>query len=153
MAPSVSANQQPSERDFARLKALYQLVAAQKDIALSAPNQQPIPMPGSLVLVLRQILGFMSQGKEVAVTPILRELTTQGAADLLGVSRPFLIELLNKQEIPFHLVGTHRRVYLQDLLRYRDHRDKQRKEILNRMAREAVENGDYDQVYAADDGE
>jgi excisionase family DNA binding protein len=153
MAPSVSANQQPTERDFARLKALYQLVAAQKDIALSAPNQQPIPMPGSLVLVLRQILGFMSQGKEVAVTPILRELTTQGAADLLGVSRPFLIELLNKQEIPFHLVGTHRRVYLQDLLRYRDHRDKQRKEILNRMAREAVENGDYDQVYAADDGE
>jgi excisionase family DNA binding protein len=153
MAPSVSANQQPSERDFARLKALYQLVAAQKDIALSAPNQQPIPMPGSLVLVLRQILGFMSQGKEVAVTPILRELTTQGAADLLGVSRPFLIELLNKQEIPFHLVGTHRRIYLQDLLRYRDHRDKQRKEILNRMAREAVENGDYDQVYAADDGE
>jgi excisionase family DNA binding protein len=128
-------------------------VAAQKDIALSAPNQQPIPMPGSLVLVLRQILGFMSQGKEVAVTPILRELTTQGAADLLGVSRPFLIELLNKQEIPFHLVGTHRRIYLQDLLRYRDHRDKQRKEILNRMAREAVENGDYDQVYAADDGE
>ena len=153
MAPSVSANQQPSERDFARLKALYQLVAAQKDIALSAPNQQPIPVPGSLVLVLRQILGFMSQGKEVAVTPILRELTTQGAADLLGVSRPFLIELLNKQEIPFHLVGTHRRIYLQDLLRYRDHRDKQRKEILNRMAREAVENGDYDQVYAADDGE
>ena len=153
MAPSVSANQQPTERDFARLKALYQLVAAQKDIALSAPNQQPIPMPGPLVLVLRQILGFMSQGKEVAVTPILRELTTQGAADLLGVSRPFLIELLNKQEIPFHLVGTHRRIYLQDLLRYRDHRDKQRKEILNRMAREAVENGDYDQVYAADDGE
>ena len=153
MAPSVSANQQPTERDFARLKALYQLVSTQEDIALSAPNQQPIPMPGSLVLVLRQILGFMSQGKEVAVTPILRELTTQGAADLLGVSRPFLIELLNKQEIPFHLVGTHRRIYLQDLLRYRDHRDKQRKEILNRMAREAVENGDYDQVYAADDGE
>jgi excisionase family DNA binding protein len=128
-------------------------VSTQEDIQLSAPNQQPIPVPGSLVLVLRQILGFMSQGKEVAVTPILRELSTQGAADLLGVSRPFLIELLNKQEIPFHLVGTHRRIYLQDLLRYRDHRDRQRKEILNRMAREAVENGDYDQVYAADGGE
>jgi len=153
MTLSVSANQQPSERDFARVKALYQLVSTQEDIQLSAPNQQPIPVPGSLVLVLRQILGFMSQGKEVAVTPILRELTTQGAADLLGVSRPFLIELLNKQEIPFHLVGTHRRIYLQDLLRYRDHRDRQRKEILNRMAREAVETGDYDQVYAADDGE
>jgi excisionase family DNA binding protein len=149
----MSAFQQPTERDFARLKALYQLLSTQEDIALSAPNQQPIPMTGSLVLVLRQILGFMSQGKEVAVTPILRELSTQGAADLLGVSRPFLIELLNKQEIPFHLVGTHRRIYLQDLLRYRDHRDRQRKEILNRMAREAVENGDYDQVYAADGGE
>jgi excisionase family DNA binding protein len=153
MASSMSAFQQPTERDFARLKALYQLLSTQEDIALSAPNQQPIPIPGSLVLVLRQILGFMGQGKEVAVTPILRELTTQGAADLLGVSRPFVIELLNKQEIPFHLVGTHRRIHLQDLLRYRDHRDRQRKEILNRMAREAVENGDYDQVYAADGGE
>ena len=120
---------------------------------MSASTEKPIPMPGPLVLVLRQILGFMSQGKGIAVTPILRELTTQGAAELLGVSRPFLIELLNKQEIPFHLVGTHRRIYLQDLLRYRDHRDRQRKEILNRMAREAVEEGDYDRVYAADDGE
>jgi excisionase family DNA binding protein len=153
MVPSVSAFQEPTERDFTRLKALFQLVSTQEDIALSAPNQQPIPMPGSLVLVLRQILGLMCQGKGVAVTPILRELTTQGAADLLGVSRPFVIELLNKQEIPFHLVGTHRRIYLQDLLRYRDHRDRQRKEILNRMARESIENGDYDRVYAADDGE
>ena len=93
----------------------------------------------------------MSQGKGVAVTPILRELTTQRAADLLGVSRPFLIELLNKQDIPFHLVGTHRRIYLQDLLRYREHRDRQRKEILNRMAREAMQDGDYDQIYTADD--
>jgi excisionase family DNA binding protein len=153
MATPVSPFQQPSERDLARLKALYQLVSTQEDIALSASTEKPIPMPGSLVLVLRQILGFMSLGKGVAVTPVLRELTTQGAAELLGVSRPFLIELLNKQEIPFHLVGTHRRIYLQDLLRYRDHRDRQRKEILNRMAREAVEEGDYDRVYAADDGE
>jgi excisionase family DNA binding protein len=152
MTAPASAIQQPAERELARLKALYRLVLAQEDIALSAQNDQPVPLPGSLVLVLRQILGFMSQGKAVAVTPILRELTTQRAADLLGVSRPFLIELLNKQEIPFHLVGTHRRVYLQDLLRYRDHRDRQRKEILNRMAREAVADGDYDQVYAAHGG-
>jgi excisionase family DNA binding protein len=151
MGTPASAFQQPTERELAGMKALYQLVLAQESVALSTPTEQPIPLPGSLVTVLRQILGFMSQGKGVAVTPVLRELTTQSAADLLGVSRPFLIELLNKQELPFHLVGTHRRIYLQDLLRYRDHRDRQRKEILNRMAREAVEDGDYDQVYVAPD--
>jgi len=151
MPAPASAIQQPTERELAGMKTLLQLVTAQENIALSTTNEPPIPLPGSLVLVLRQILGFMSQGKGVAVTPILRELTTQSAADLLGVSRPFLIELLNKQEIPFHLVGTHRRIYLQDLLRYREHRDRQRKEILNRMAREAVQDGDYDQIYTADD--
>jgi excisionase family DNA binding protein len=157
MAAPASAIQQPSERELAQMKALYELVLAQGNIALSTSNQQPIPLPGSLVQVLRQILGFMSQGKGVAVTPVLRELTTQTAADLLGVSRPFLIELLNKQTIPFHLVGTHRRIYLKDLLRYREHRDRRRKEILDRMAREAMEDGDYDQIYAgpneANDGE
>ncbi len=151
MPEPTTAIQQPTERELAGIKALYQLVLAQESIALSTPTEQPIQLPGPLVLVLRQILAFMSQGKGVAVTPVLRELTTQSAADLLGVSRPFLIELLNKQEIPFHLVGTHRRIYLQDLLRYRDHRDRQRKEILNRMARQAVADGDYDEVYAAPD--
>ncbi len=158
MAAPASINQQPTtEREMAHLKALYGLVLAQENIALSSPTQQPLPLPGSLVQVLRQILGFMSQGKGVAVTPVLRELTTQTAADLLGVSRPFLIELLNKEAIPFHLVGTHRRIYLEDLLRYREHRDGQRKQILNRMAREAMNEGDYDQIYAdpneANDGE
>ncbi len=152
MAAQASAIQQPTERELSQMKALYELVLAQENIALSSANQQPIPLPGSLVQVLRQILGFMSQGKGVAVTPVLRELTTQTAADLLGVSRPFLIELLNKQAIPFHLVGSHRRIYLKDLLRYREHRDRQRKEILNRMAREAMDDGDYDQIYAGPNG-
>lgn len=153
MAAAVSRIEQPTERELSLMKALYQSMLEHENIALSAADEQPIPVPRSLVLVLRQILGFMSQGKGVAVTPVLRKLTTQNAADLLGVSRPFLIELLNKQEIPFHLVGTHRRIYLKDLLRYRDHRDRQRKEILNKMAREAIEDGEYDQVYAADDVE
>jgi excisionase family DNA binding protein len=95
----------------------------------------------------------MLQGKGVTLTPVHRNLTTQEAADLLGVSRPFLVELLAKKEIPFHLVGTHRRIYLEDLLRFRERRDKGRKEIIDQMAREAMENGDYDQVYTTDDHE
>jgi excisionase family DNA binding protein len=93
----------------------------------------------------------MSQGKGVTVIPVMQELTTQGAANLLGVSRPFLIELLNKGQIPFHRAGTHRRVYLKDLLQYRDSRDKQRKDTLNQIARQAMADGDYDQIYAPDD--
>ena len=153
MQTTSSEIQQLTERELAQLKALYLLTATQENITLGTSHEQPLPVPGSLVLVLRQVLGFMSQGKAVAVTSILRELTTQQAAEMLGVSRPFLIELLNKEQIPFHLVGTHRRIYLQDLLRYREHRDGQRKEILNRTAREAVADGDYGQIYATADEE
>jgi excisionase family DNA binding protein len=153
MGAPATAVQQPTDGEKAGIRALYQAVLAEENLSLTAPGQQSIVLPESILHVLRQALEFMSQGKGVAVTPILRELTTQRAADLLGVSRPFLVELLNKREIPCHMVGTHHRIYLKDLLRYRDHRDRERKEILNKMAREAVENGEYDQIYAADDGE
>jgi excisionase family DNA binding protein len=88
----------------------------------------------------------MSQGKGVSVIPVMQELTTQQAANLLGVSRPFLVDLLGKNQIPFHKTGTHRRIYLKDVLDYQERRDSDRKRILDEMARRAVEEGDYDQM-------
>jgi len=93
----------------------------------------------------------MSQGKDVSVMPEMQELSIQQAANLLGVSRPFFVERLNRSEIPFHKVGTHRRVYLKDVLLYRDHRDRERKVILNRMAQQSLAEGDYDAIYVPEE--
>ncbi len=59
--------------------------------------------------------------------------TTQAAANFLGVSRQFVVNMLEKQEIPFHKVGVHRRVYFKDLLAYRKKRDEQRRRFLNKL--------------------
>ena len=148
-----TAIQQPASSDTGRLENLYQLVQSSEQIVLTTPGREGITLPESVVQVLRQAIGFMHQGRGVSISPLHRNLTTQMAADLLGVSRPFVVELLNRKEIPFHLVGTHRRIYLEDLLRYQDRRDKGRREILNQMAREAMEDGDYDRTYPTNDRE
>ena len=72
--------------------------------------------------------------------PVNESFTTQAAAEFLGMSRPFLVGLIERDEIPHHRVGAHRRVYLKDLLAYMQQRDKQRKAALNNLAAE-IESG------------
>ncbi|HZK67184.1 MAG TPA: helix-turn-helix domain-containing protein [Chloroflexota bacterium] len=76
--------------------------------------------------------------------PVHAELTTQQAADLLNVSRPHLIKLLETGEIPFHKTGTHRRIRFDDLMRYGRLRDQKEASALDEMARDAQEMGLYD---------
>jgi excisionase family DNA binding protein len=93
-----------------------------------------------------QILDAMRQGSAISLIPITQDLTTQQAAELLGVSRPHFVKLLESGELAFHLVGTHRRVYLQDLMACKQQRDENRSKVLDRMAEEADASSLHDQV-------
>jgi excisionase family DNA binding protein len=144
---------QSLDNESAEIQELYKLFLLEKAPALVGPNRESLPLPESIYSILLQVLGYLMQGKGVSVVPVMQELTTQQAANLLGVSRPFFVDLLNHEEIPYHKVGTHRRIYRKDVMDYLAKRDKERKRILGEIAKRAVEEGDYDQMYVPDEGE
>jgi excisionase family DNA binding protein len=112
---------------------------------LIAPSGEVHELPHSVYNVLRDVIHDMAQGHTVTVMPVHAEITTQEAADLLNVSRPFLVSLLEKGAMPYRMVGTHRRIRLEDLVVYRASRDSQRRQLLDEIANESQELGLYDE--------
>ena len=102
-----------------------------------ADTDESIVLPASAVRLLVEVLSAMAEGNAVALIPIHAELTTQQAADLLGVSRPFLIKQLEGGVIPFRKVGTHRRVLFRDAMAYKREMDRNRLKALDELAAQA----------------
>lgn len=102
---------------------------------LLGPDGEMIGIPASAFEALRLAVDAMSKGQTIVLAPQEEELTTQQAADLLRVSRPHLIKLLDGGEISFHRVGTHRRVRLEDVLAFRGKRLLNRREKLDELTR------------------
>jgi excisionase family DNA binding protein len=135
-----------------QVHALHELLRREGKARLSGRGGEPsVDLPDAVYELLMRILEGMQQAKAISIVPVMQDLTTQQAAGLLGVSRPFFVKLLESGKLPFHLTGTHRRVYLKDLLAYKEHRDAERHEALDRMAREAEELGLYDKVLLPDE--
>mgnify|MGYP000949869884 FL=1 len=98
-------------------------------LAGARPGDQ-VELPEEVYLALRKIVDAMQSGLAVSVVPQATRLTTQQAADLLNVSRPTVVKLLDEGEIPFEKAGTHRRVILADLLAYRERRPARQYDML-----------------------
>ena len=116
-------------------------------LAGPAPGQQ-VELPPEIHRILRQVVEAMSHDLAVTVVPQAKTLTTQQAADLLGVSRPTVVKLLDEDKIPSQRVGTHRRVLLADLLVFREQRRAQQYAALDAMSDDIEEEGDVDAVLA-----
>ncbi|WP_428387701.1 excisionase family DNA-binding protein [Mucisphaera sp.] len=103
-----------------------------------------IELPAMVTRLLKDVLEHMAAGQAVSLLPLSGELTTQKAAELLGVSRPFLVKLLEKGEMSYRKVGLHRRVNVADVLAYRDRQQIARSEVLDDLAGMSQRAGDYD---------
>jgi len=132
----------PSEDD-ARLAKETKQILTRRRLSTTSPldlrkagsdKGQAIKIPAPAAHLLVQILDEMSRGNAVKLIPVHAELTTQEVADLVNISRPTLIRLLDEGKIEFHKVGTHRRVPLKSALAYKRQIDAERKEALAELA-------------------
>ncbi len=108
-------------------------------------------LPGSLNSFLSELNKSLKRGKAITIVQNQATFTTAEAADLLRVSRQFLVNLLENGEIPFYMVGTHRRVYAQDLFRHKAARDR-RHRIIRDLAVAEMREDTYDLVPLPVDG-
>lgn len=124
-------------------QAISQLQSEEVDIEIIGSNDK-LELPLSVLRLLEDILKNMSEGKIVSIVPLATELTTQKAAEILGCSRPFLVNLLEEGKIPFTKVGKHRRIMFKDVMQYKAKMKAVQKQHLIEMMAVDEEEGLYD---------
>lgn len=120
-------------------------------VKLTGPMGENLSIPEPLYQLLKDAVTNLAQGRSLVLIPEEQQLTTQEAGELLGVSRPYLIRLLDAGEIPYSLVGRHRRIQMSDLVEYAKRRVA-RRAALDKMARDAYDAGLYDRTIGIPEG-
>jgi excisionase family DNA binding protein len=134
-----------------QLRELQKLMRKEGKASLVGKGGEPaLELPDAVYSLLLSILGGMQEGKAISIVPVTQDLTTQEAANFLGVSRPFFVKLLETGKLRYHRTGTHRRVYLKDLMAYKQHRDQDKMDAINRIAQFEEDAGLYDKVLLPD---
>lgn len=139
--------EKPTKKDQQVAKRSISLIdkigigTTKKTVAIDINDEETthIEIPVTAFRFLKFILSNMAEGKAISLVPEETELSTQQAADMLNVSRPHIVKLLDKGEIPFKRVGTHRRIKLEDLERYDQQKKEKREKALAQLAKEAQE--------------
>jgi len=144
VTPSAPAAPSQRDRDMAResSRRLAELLHGRKPkvelrVRSGGDREELVPIPAAAVRLLESMLSEMAKGNALTVLPVREEVTTQEAAELLNVSRPFLVRLLEDRKLPSRKVGTHRRVRLQDVLAYKRQLFENRSQALSELAAEA----------------
>ncbi len=135
----------PTEKDATEAGAASRVLASYSPnppllkLLLDDATGSTVTIPPAAYKLLVEILAQMAEGNAVSIVPIKKELTTQEAADILNVSRPYLVKLLELGKIPYRKVGTRRRVLTTDVLDYKNQIDSQRIQTLFELAAQAQE--------------
>jgi excisionase family DNA binding protein len=146
--PDLSQIPHPAEREVAAAVQGQRTLAAYLETGLETQrieifdkddNAHTVELPTSALRLLVDILGELAMGNAVKVVPIHAELTTQEAADMLNVSRPHLVKLLESGEVKFTRTGRHRRVLFSDLMAFKSRRDQQSVDAMDALAQQAQE--------------
>jgi len=136
----------PTDREVKLARESSRLLAASigrgefAQLKVIAGNQE-VDVPVSALRMLVDILAQMAEGNAVTIVPYHAELTTQQAADFLNVSRPHLVGLLERNELPYRKVGSHRRILFKDLVEFQQRSRFERKKALDELAAQAQELG------------
>lgn len=109
---------------------------------LVGPNGKQVPIPAELFQVLEEAANVLALGDGISILPYSAKLTTQEAADFLGMSRPTFVKLLQSGAIPFEMAGRHRRVTLRDVVDYQERARSERRAALAELARDSMEHYD-----------
>ena len=142
--PALVSYQVPTQEDTELAVESSRLLAACIGKGESAclrlhSGNELLQVPVKAIRLLVDILDAMARGDAVSLIPIHKELTTQEAANILNVSRPYLVKLMEAGEIPFHKNGVRRRVFFKDLMEYKQKRDQASMLLLDELTAEAQE--------------
>ena len=134
----------PREAEKQQVAELYRMLIHDGTACLVGSDNSKVELPSSIYKVLVKVVENMQEGRTIALLPLMEELSTQAAADILGFSRQFLVKELEAGKITFHRAGSHRRIYLKDVLDFKKHRETGRAASIDRMAQISEDAGIYD---------
>ncbi|SJM55964.1 helix-turn-helix domain-containing protein [Agrococcus casei] len=150
LAPSThsAGDEQQLSRVYDMLTAEDVLNPRPRHYLVGGAGDDPVELPQEVYEVLRHVVDAMRKGLSVTVSPTTKALTTQQAADLLGISRPTLIKALDDGQLPYTRSGTHRRIALTDVIDYRDSRRRAQYAAIAMLSADVDESSDIDETLA-----
>ncbi|MGM0505853.1 MAG: helix-turn-helix domain-containing protein [Bacteroidota bacterium] len=140
-----------TQLNASEVDAIDTLLQGKRRPALVDGDGNRLELPEPIFKLLVHVIQQWKEGRTIVLMPEDETLTTQAAANFLGVSRQFLVNLLEAGDIEFHKVGSHRRVYLRDLKAYMEQRDKSRRKAMDQLFDNVSKAGKYESDYTGDD--